>query len=674
MTRDEGPAVEVVLIEDEPEDAHFTRRALERAERHRFNVSHFECIAEALERIEPEGTDTILLDLGLPDAKGFSGLVEIREAFPRIPIVVLTGLEDASVGIEAVRLGAQDYLTKSPASLQSLARVLTYAIERERLRASEAKLLAVVSGTSDAEVVLDADGWVRFCNPAARELFGCTQGQDVRRKFPFPFDLSTPSELEIPRDDEPSRWAEMRVARIEWEGEPSFLASIRDITVRRRNEELEKRLLHADRLSSIGLLAAGVAREVNNPAAYILANTMLLREATERLTAMSESISRLAREEPDPVRHGDWAALLAQYRPLMQLEDMHRMLDDSLGGIDAVRSIVQSLSSFVAIQEDGTQTFDINDMVEEACDMVAGEVRHRASLVKKLGELPRVNADRSTLRHAIVNLLVNAANAFDEGSAASQQITVKTEQTGEGITISVEDTGRGIPEAELNRVLEPFFTTSPRGEGTGLGLTVCEEIVARHGGELGVESEVGLGSRFSIRLPAELVHATAGEPTIPAPPQSTRRRWRLLVVDADARCARAMGRLLRTHHDVEIAANGREALDLVKKHHFDGVLCDLRLPVMDGAQFHSALHRVQPELQPRVVFTSGGLFTKELQSFIRSVDNEVLEKPVHPNLLLTVIERVVERRAVVPKPPVAANGGYDAMGWPARHKPVKFNR
>jgi CheY-like chemotaxis protein len=259
--------------------------------------------------------------------------------------------------------------------------------------------------------------------------------------------------------------------------------------------------------------------------------------------------------------------------------------------------------------------------------MASNEIRHRARLVRDFGHVPAIIGSPSRLGQVFVNLLVNAAHAIPVGSAHEHTITVRASCERDEVKIEVSDTGSGIEREQLARVFDPFFTTKPVGRGTGLGLFVCKRIVGEHGGRIEVQSTPGLGSTFSVILPAQ-----AGIPQQPVasadPLPASARRTRVLVVDDEPRIARGLARALRREHDVFALTSAREALECLEQNDgFDAVLCDVMMPDMTGVDFHRELQRRKPELARRVLFFTGGAFTPSTQAFVRRMADRCLEKP-----------------------------------------------
>ena len=243
MTKQEQ--VQVLLVEDSRGDALLIEQTLVDAKGVQFSVERACRLKEGLARLDENHFDVALLDLGLPDSQGLATLAAARKHTQDVPFVVLTGLADSEVGVEAVRQGAADYLVKGEVESDLLERSIVYALERHRLasqvaaqtqqlEASESRLRQIIDKNADAVVVVGMDGTVRFANPAAETLFGRPADDLLGEQFGFALETQ---EIEIARPARPATVAEMRVVETEWEGERVHLASIRDVTAHRRAEE-----------------------------------------------------------------------------------------------------------------------------------------------------------------------------------------------------------------------------------------------------------------------------------------------------------------------------------------------------------------------------------------------------------------------------------------------------
>jgi PAS domain S-box-containing protein len=384
----------------------------------------------------------------------------------------------------------------------------------------------------------------------------------------------------------------------------------------RRLEELhrtQEQLVVADRRVSVGRLAAGVAHEVNNPLAYLLANLKFVNADLANLRAAlrttDESVRRAAEAQAD---------------------EMLEAISEAVQGAERVAHIVRGLKAFSRADEDVRRPVAVAAALDAALDMAGHEVRHRARLVREVEEAPAVLADEVRLSQVFVNLVINAAQAIPAGAADRNAITVRVGTDAEGWAYAeVRDTGCGIPPEVRGRIFDPFFTTKPQGEGTGLGLSICQGIVASLGGGIEVWSEPGRGSTFRVRLPPcgpgreQTPTPSPGAEPPPGPPR------RILVVDDEPYVAAALGRLLGQGHDVVAVVSAGEALERIRAgQRFDRVLCDLMMPVMSGMEFHDELLRAAPEVAASVTFMSGGAFTEAARDFAERNRHRFLEKPL----------------------------------------------
>ena len=236
-----------------------------------------------------------------------------------------------------------------------------------------------------------------------------------------------------------------------------------------------ERLAQTEKMASLGLLAAGVAHEINNPLAFVLSN---LHFAIEELEALKAQPGGSA------------------------LDEVRAALDEATLGAERVRALVQDLRTFARSEAAQRRPIDLREVIQVAVKMASHEIRFRAELLTELEPVPLIDADEARLGQVFLNLLVNAAQAIPPGHQAENRITVRTKQDAKGRAIAeVQDTGPGIPPAVVERIFEPFFTTKPVGVGTGLGLTICRQVIADHGGEISVQSELGKGTLFRVSLP-----------------------------------------------------------------------------------------------------------------------------------------------------------------------------
>ncbi|MEM7604668.1 MAG: response regulator, partial [Myxococcota bacterium] len=337
--------------------------------------------------------------------------------------------------------------------------------------------------------------------------------------------------------------------------------TIRYAIERKVSEGLRQRLHHADRLASIGQLAAGVAHELNNPSMYLLSNL-------ERL--------------------GEYAADAKS-------DDLSQIVNECLDAVDRIRICVKDLSGFSRIDEESAERFDVEAMVRASSAMVQKELQHRANLRIECASMPPIVGDRARLSQALVNLLLNAAHAIDERGPADapHEIIVRTRADvhESQIIIEISDTGIGMSKDVQKQLFQPFFTTKPPGQGTGLGLSLVLETVRRHAGTVDVESAPGAGATFTIRLPmnSKLQERPARARTSSSAPPGALRPTTLVIVDDEVAILRSLKRLLQRQHTVHTFESGPEALASGRLEEADVVISDVMMPDLDGPGFYEAL-------------------------------------------------------------------------------------
>ena len=374
----------------------------------------------------------------------------------------------------------------------------------------------------------------------------------------------------------------------------------------------QEQLITADRHNSVGLLAAGVAHEINNPMAYVAANVRFVASA-------------LRSEDPLGPR----------------VEELRQALEEASSGCDRVTEIVRSLKTFSRSDTSVSQRVDVTKAVEVAISMAANEIKHRARLVREFGEVEPVSGSDVQIAQVVLNLLINAAHAIAPGAADRNEIRVTLSPTAaDEVRIRVSDTGSGMTPEVRARLFTPFFTTKPVGLGTGLGLSICHGIVSALGGRIEVESAEGAGSAFTVVLPAshQALPARRDERSPIAPGSS----GLVLVVDDEPLVTAAVERMLRGKYQVLAAHSSQEALALVAERPFDAVLCDLMMPVMNGVEFERQLLVSNPSLARRLAFISGGAFTTETRAFLEANQHRLLEKPIDPESLSSMLRRLLD--------------------------------
>ncbi len=385
--------------------------------------------------------------------------------------------------------------------------------------------------------------------------------------------------------------------------------------------ESERARATQERLATVGSLAAGVAHEINNPLAYVIAN---VQYALDNITQWQQ---REPEAVPDPERE----------RRRAQLKEA---LYEANEGARRVQRIVADLKTLARQGEDRVEPIDVENTLHWAIGVTMAEIRHRARLTKNFELLPPVRGDEARLGQVFVNILLNAAQAIEPGRAHENEITINTYARDGRVVVEVLDTGTGIPEAHLTKIFDPFFTTKPRGVGTGLGLSICHEIVASMRGTLTAANRHSRGAKFCVELPA--MSPTQHPPTramrVKSSPPPTRAA-RILIIDDEPLAAKALARILREHR-VEIAEHAPTGLKMALENGYDVIFCDLMMPDMSGMAVHDAVEDKSPETAERMVFVTGGTFTEEARSFAARHAGRCLFKPFDTSLVKNAVVRV----------------------------------
>ncbi|MCG8369468.1 MAG: ATP-binding protein, partial [Proteobacteria bacterium] len=286
-------------------------------------------------------------------------------------------------------------------------------------------------------------------------------------------------------------------------------------------DELEKaqgQLFQSEKMASVGMLAAGVAHEINNPIAFITSNLNSLNNYHRDVFGMLDAYAEIEQRVSDT-----GLVTVDSLKQAVRLDDLRKdvrqILDECRDGLTRVRKILENLKSFSRKGESDWQQADLHEELERALTLATNEIKYKADVVRNYGDLPQVRCIPSRIGQVFLNLLVNAAHAIEgrgritittSVTAAPPDLEAGAAGEGEWVRVDVSDTGCGIDAATAARIFEPFFTTKDVGKGTGLGLSVSHGIIRDHGGRIGVESEPGRGTTFSIRLPAGRRDGPAG--------------------------------------------------------------------------------------------------------------------------------------------------------------------
>lgn len=278
-------------------------------------------------------------------------------------------------------------------------------------------------------------------------------------------------------------------------------------------KESQVQLVQAEKMSSLGQLVAGVMHEINTPLLYVLNNTSVTSELVTELSEYVDATLPVARARNSADAQVALGNLMRSRDSLgldeldSSLEEMTTLASDSIEGLHQISELVQSLKDFSRLDRAAQDRFDVREGLEKTLVITRNVLKYGVEIVTDFQETPDIFCSPSRLNQVFVNLVTNAVQSMDgEGT-----LTISTRGVDDHVEIVIADTGCGIPEENLQKILDPFFTTKPVGQGTGLGLSIVHKIIKEHGGTLEVQSEVGVGTRFTIALPIRHIAEAAND-------------------------------------------------------------------------------------------------------------------------------------------------------------------
>jgi PAS domain S-box-containing protein len=564
----------------------------------------------------------------------------LRALRPDVEVILVTGYASIDTAIEAVKIGAFDYVTKPVSDYEALNLRVENALEKVRMKRAQRELVArlvasealhrgVFETSSDAILIADAaSGAIEDANPAAERLYGMDRAalrgrtlDDLQDPLAPAPDLPTGARAVPTRHQRPDGTVvpvELSAGELVLEGRGLRVLSIRDVSERDRAErarqELEQSLRQAQKMEAVGRLAGGVAHDFSNLLAVILGYSELL------LRDLPPGDPRL-RESADGI-----------------VEAAHR-------AVGVTRQLL-TLSRKKLLR---TETLSVNKVVADLGRLLGRALGARIELSTRLEEgLWPVRADADQLAQVLLNLAVNARDAMPDGgplaietanAAASEPPPDTTLPPGRYVTLAVRDGGCGMTEEVRARLFEPFFTT--KESGTGLGLATVYGIVRQAGGAIRVESSPGAGTAFTVYLPAADAHALAA--SYAEAPAAPRGLGETVVLAEDEDALRALlGRVLAGNgYDVVAGRNGVEALEAARGRPVALLLTDLVMPRMTGAELAERLSRERPGV--KVLFMTGNTDDAAVQNRLVTGDVELIQKPFTPDDLLGHVRRLLAR-------------------------------
>jgi PAS domain S-box-containing protein len=549
-------APHILLVEDEEAHRILIQRAFDSQADHLVLevVANLNDAHQAISRSIP---DLVITDLNLPDGKGVDLLTEVKDN-QRFPLVVMTSQGDEEIAVDAMRLGALDYLVKSPemmADLPHLAemalREWNYLQERKEmigqlqklnaemevlvdqrtveLQESYAENIRVLESINSILISVDADNRIVKWNRAAELAFNrkasVMVSQDLARMH-LPWDWERIKEgmgtcraeqtsvridnVKFNRSDEKDGYLGITFTPIV-DDTGQYVGTLllgADITERLA---LESRLLQAQKLESIGGLASGMAHEINTPIQYVGDNVNFLKSSFRDLMRLQERYAELldmAERGPIPPKHLSGIQSFIQEIDLDYLvSEIAPAIEQTMEGVERIVAIVRAMKHFAHPGRREKTATDLVKSIESTLTVARNEWKYVAQLKTDFQpDLPLVLCFPGEFNQVILNLIVNAAHAIGEllGENPSEQglIEVSAYQKGPGVEIRISDSGTGIPEEIQEKLFDPFFTTKDVGKGTGQGLALAHDVIVnKHGGQITVESEVRCGTTFAIYLP-----------------------------------------------------------------------------------------------------------------------------------------------------------------------------
>lgn len=515
-----------------------------------YGVDMAASVEEALEFLRKTVYHLIITDLVLPGQSGMDLLLHVKKNDPYSEVIMVTSITNVEMAIHALKNGARDYLLK-PVNHDKFRHVVAQCMKQRRLVNENIQLKDLFAMVQTAKnewertmdcipqmvILTDTESAVKRCNRTFVKYMGKDFPEILGKNL-----IALLRERGLPVDDADSscqrllcattnRWFELRSFPYE-EKETPVLAGqvviISDITrqkqcteqmeeknrqilenvrlLNEKNSELESayatltatqaQIVQQEKMASIGQLSAGVAHEINNPMGFITSNLTTLGKYVDKITGFlrlqRSALADCDKAVADRLREAERSIKLD-----FILEDIGNLVAESLDGADRVRHIVKDLKSFARADDGERVATDINGCVESAITISWNEIKYKATLERQLGVVPPVPCSPNQLNQVLVNLLINAVQAIEKEG----RITVRSWHEAPWACISVSDTGCGIHPETISRVFEPFFTTKEVGAGTGLGLSISYDLIRRHGGDILVESALGTGTTFTIRLP-----------------------------------------------------------------------------------------------------------------------------------------------------------------------------
>jgi PAS domain S-box-containing protein len=481
------------------------------------------------------------------------------------------------------------------------------------LKASEARFRSITEAHPVPVLIVEIDDQqVLYASPGAEDLLGmphstltshklsrflikANERNDIQNAMLKGHEVNL-KEVAITRGDGDSLMAALSARRINYQGLPAMVIGLYDLTERKQAEEQiakqQEALQQSEKMAALGGLLAGVAHELNNPLSVVMGQSTLLIESEKELKvkARAEKIFKAA---------------------------------------DRCSRIVKSFLALARRKPAERKALDLNNLIHASLELLNYKFKNEnIQLTLDLDPtLPAIHGDDDQLMQVFTNLALNAAQAMHNWQSA-RRISIRSTQKDEKTAlVTISDTGPGVPHDIRSRVFEPFFTTKGPQGGTGVGLSLCLNIIESHGGHVQLEDTPGGGATFLITLPT-IEFAEEAKDEKAAEPIKFSKKLKLLLVDDELELSQTLADLLEPEgHDIDLAVNGEIALHKLQEKTYDAIISDLRMPVMDGPALYAELAQKLPHYKERIIYVTGDTLSPHVQAFLSQTPLPVIEKP-----------------------------------------------
>ena len=444
------------------------------------SITHFQTLSEGLACLGSDSIDVVLLDLGLPDSQGLNTFEKMHSAANQLPIVILTGFKDEKLGLEAVRMGAQDYLFKGKMEGALLVKAITYAIERKKLDEALKRQADLIDLTPDAIIIKKPDDTVTFWSLGAERVYGYTKTQAIGQKTSILFktkSVQTRENIETSLKNEGKWSGEMahqtksgRELAIQSYWQAKFNENKEIVEIFESNVDITERK-NAERLAAIGATAGMVGHDIRNPLQTIAGEIYLAECALKDLP--DNEFKKTVKESLNSIEE----QMNYVNKIVSDLQDFAKPLKPKIEEVN-IKEIVQTVLS--------------SSIVSQAIQ--AEEIQVKISVDQNVGNL---RIDKTYLQRILQNLVNNSIQAMPKGG----KLTIIASRRDDKVVVGVEDTGEGIPVELRSKLFTPLVTMKSKGQG--FGLAVVKRFTEALGGTASFESEVGRGTKFVLEFPTQ---------------------------------------------------------------------------------------------------------------------------------------------------------------------------